>query len=313
MENKLISVVVPIFNEEENIASFYIKLISVLEGNGAVFEILFINDGSTDNSAQELEKLAVDNRVKIIELSRNFGKEAALSAGIKEASGEAAIMIDADFQHPVELIPQFIEKWQNGAEVVIGIRDKNKNQNVIKRCGSFLFYKIIKQISETEIISNETDFRLIDRAVIDAFNKLSEKNRVTRALIDWLGFKRDYIHFEANERANGRAGYSLLKLIRLAFNSFVSLSLLPLRLAGYLGLFIIITVGAFGFYVFLGKYIFQWAFAASFSGPAQLAILITFLVGVILSSLGLTALYVAHVYDEVLGRPLYIVRQNKNK
>src|SRR5680860_529555 len=313
MENKpLISIIVPIYNEAENISEFFVSLRKILTGLAEKYDwkIIFIDDGSSDSSAVELNKI-IDNRVQVIEFSRNFGKESALSAGLAQAQGEVAIMIDADFQHPMELIPEFIRKWEAGAEVVIGIRNSNKKAGWVKRAGSFLFYKIISRISSVEIIRNETDFRLLSREVIDAFNRLTEDNRMTRALIDWLGFKRDYVYFEANERMNGHAAYNIYKLISLALNSFVSLSLLPLRLAGYLGILIIFTVGPFGLYVLLGKYIFDWHYAASFSGPAQLALLITFLVGVILISLGLVALYVAHIHREVLRRPLYVIRKRK--
>jgi dolichol-phosphate mannosyltransferase len=313
-KDPLISIIIPIYNEAANIPAFFVSLSKILVATpGYSWEIIFINDGSQDGSALELEKISRESNngreVKIIEFSRNFGKEAALSAGLKAARGAAALMVDADFQHPLELIPELIRKWAAGAEVVIGVRDKNKKAGLIKRAGSFLFYKIIRHISKVEMQPNETDFRILDRLVIDAFNGLQEKNRMTRALINWLGFRREYITFTANERADGHAGYSIGKLIRLAMNSFVSLSLLPLKLAGYLGIFIVVTDGPFGFYVFLGKYIFDWPYAESFSGPAQLALLITFLVGIVLTSLGLVALYIAHIHNEVLDRPLYIIRK----
>ena len=166
----------------------------------------------------------------MVSFSRNFGKEAALTAGLNLASGNAAIMIDSDFQHPIELIPEFITKWEAGTEVIIGIRKTNKKAGFIKRTGSFIFYKIIHKISAVNITPNETDFRLVDREVINAFKRLKETNRMTRALIDWLGFKRDFIYFEARERTNGCARYSLIKLTGLAVNSFVSLSLMPLQI-----------------------------------------------------------------------------------
>jgi len=313
MENKsLISIIVPIYNEEENIPEFFMAIKKILANleEKYDFELVFIDDGSRDTSLKELRKIENGN-VRVLEFSRNFGKEAALSAGLKEARGEAAIMIDADFQHPMELIPEFITKWEAGAEVVIGIRKRNKKAGFVKNAGSFIFYKIIKKISAVNMIPGETDFRLVSREVIEAFNKLSESNRMTRALIDWLGFKRDFIYFEANERLNGCATYKVSKLISLAFNSFVSLSLFPLKLAGYLGIFIIFTVGPFGLYLIFGKYIFDWAYASSFSGPAELAFLLTFLVGTILCSLGLIALYIAQIHHEVLGRPLYIIRKRK--
>lgn len=323
MENKtLISIIVPIYNEAENIPGFFgsIKKILMTLEDRYRWEIIFIDDGSTDSSVGELKKIGnseiyinENKPVNILEFSRNFGKEAALSAGLHEARGEAAIMIDADFQHPMELISDFIRKWEEGAEIVIGIRKTNRKAGLIKRAGSFLFYKIISNISSVSIIPNETDFRLINREVIEAFNGLNESNRMTRALIDWLGFKRDYIYFEANERANGHAGYNFMKLVALALNSFVSLSLFPLKLAGYLGLLIIFTAGPFGLYIIIGKYLAHWAYPSSFSGPAQLAFLITFLVGIILTSLGLIALYIAHIHSEVLRRPLYILRERKNR
>ncbi|MFA5155475.1 MAG: glycosyltransferase family 2 protein [Patescibacteria group bacterium] len=318
-EPTLISIIVPVYNEAGNLSNFFASLSDVLRGlNGYQWELIFVNDGSSDGSGKELDKISGANKsvdpdgrltIKILEFSRNFGKEAALTAGLNAASGAAALMIDADFQHPLELIPRFIDKWAMGAEVVIGVRSKNNKAGWIKRAGSFLFYCIIRRISRLDMRPKETDFRILDRQVIDAFKALPEKNRMTRALIDWLGFRREYLEFAANERADGHAGYSLGKLIHLAMNSFVSLSLLPLKLAGYLGLFIIFTDGPFGFYIFLGKYVFDWSYAESFSGPAQLALLITFLVGIVLTSLGLVALYIAHIHNEVLGRPLYIIRK----
>ncbi len=267
MENKpLVSVIIPVYNEAENIPIFFTTLMKVLLplADKYDWEIIFVDDGSRDSSVAELRKLT-DSRVRIVEFSRNFGKEAALSAGLNQARGASAIMIDADLQHPVELIPEFLKKWEAGAEVVVGIRKTNRRAGVVKRVGSCVFYKIMRRISAVEIKPNETDFRLVDREVIDAFNRLTETGRMTRALINWLGFKRDYIYFEANDRTNGRAGYGFSKLVALALNSFISLSLLPLKLAGYLGVFIVLAVGIFGFYVLIGKYIFEWAFPSFFS------------------------------------------------
>ena len=335
---KTISIIVPIFNEEKNIPPFFDALKEVLKKIEIAPEIIFVNDGSTDGSQKILEKIAADSKmslatgvlitgagyngqnihedrdihVKVIEFSRNFGKEIAITAGLNKCTGEAAIMIDADFQHPLELIPEFISKWEQGAEVVIGIRRKNKSCGWVKSWGSFLFYRILNNISGIGLVPNATDFRLLDRQVIDEFNKFTERQRMTRALIAWLGFKRDYIYFEAAARINGRASYNIRKLVSLAMNSFVSLSLVPLKWAGYLGVLIVATVGPFGLYVLIGKYLAHWAYPASFSGPAQLAFLITFLVGIVLCSLGLVALYIAHIHNEILDRPLYVIRKEKN-
>jgi dolichol-phosphate mannosyltransferase len=313
MENKpLISVIIPVYNEAENIPRFFVDLAGTLANLDEKYnwEMIFIDDGSTDSSVTELNKLT-DSRVHVLEFSRNFGKEMALTAGLNQTRGDLAIMIDADFQHPMFLIPEFIKKWEAGAEVVVGVRQKNNDNGLIKKIGSILFYKIIKRISEVALVPNATDFRLLDRQVIDEFNKFPERQRMTRALISWLGFKRDYVYFEAGARTRGQAGYNIRKLITLAVNSFVSLSLIPLKWAGYLGLLIIFTVGPFGLYILLGRYLFAWTYPMSFSGPAQLALLITFLVGIVLCSLGLVALYVAHIHNEVLGRPLYIIRKKK--
>ena len=277
------------------------------------FEFIMINDGSRDGSQVFLEQLVgQDERFKPLEFSRNFGKEMATTAGLNFCSGDAAIMIDADLQHPIELIPDFIKKWEAGSDVVVGVREANQGEGMIKKFGSYCFYKIINSISNLNIMPAATDFRLIDRQVIDQFNLLPEKNRMTRALIDWLGFRREYIYFKAGGRASGQASYNFIKLLRLAVNSFVSLSLFPLRLAGYLGILIMLLSGVLGLFILIGEYIFHWPFASSFTGTAQLAILLVFLVGLILICLGLMALYIANIHDQVLGRPNYVVRKKRN-
>ncbi|HEX8974668.1 MAG TPA: glycosyltransferase family 2 protein [Patescibacteria group bacterium] len=309
---KKISIIIPAYNEEKNIGPIFAKLGSVLRPleSKYAFEILFVNDGSRDNTIGEIEKLAnAYGNVKYIDFSRNFGKEIATTAGINRCSGDACLMIDADLQHPVELIPDFIKKWEDGADVVVGIRKQSKSDSWIKISGSKLFYKILNSIAEVEIAPGSTDFRLLDRVVIDEFNRFTERNRMTRALIDWLGFRRTYIYFNANERLHGTASYSFWKLVKLAFNSFVSLSILPLKLAGNIGIFITLVSGAAGFYILLGKYFFHWHFASTFSDAENLAIFIVFLVGIILMSLGLIALYIANIHGEVIERPMYVVRK----
>ena len=311
---KLISIVIPVYNEEENIPLVYEKIKEVSEKlSNYDWEIIFIDDGSTDNSENILEEMAKNNPlVKYIQFSRNFGKEMALSAGLDAANGDAVFMIDADLQHPVEFMPEFIEKWQNGVEVVIGVRNKNKGEGLVKKLGSFLFYKIMNAIGETKIIPRATDYRLLDKKVVLAFRRFTEHGRMTRGLIAWLGFKRDYIYFDANERINDQPGYSNIKLTKLALSSIVAHSLFPLKFAGYLGLLITFLFGTAGFLLLVGKYIFNNSLAMSFSGPAQLAILIIFLVGLILACLGLVALYIANIQAEVVNRPNYVIRKKKN-
>ena len=305
---KIISLVIPVFNEAANIDRLYQEIVKNTEKLSYEWEIIFVDDGSTDDSARKLEVMSRNNPVvKIIELSRNFGKEAATTAGIFNCRGQACIMMDADLQHPPQIIPQFLQKWQEGAEVIIGVRNKTEHQPYLKKIGSLLFYKIINVIAETKIKPHATDFRLIDRVVIDAFQGLQEKNRMTRALIDWLGFRREYVSFTAPARAGGMPSYAFVKLLRRAVNSFVSLSLFPLRLAGYTGIVIIIISAFLGGFMLFDRYL--GGNLRNFTGTAFLAIVILLLVGIILVCLGLIALYIAHIYTEVVNRPLYVVRK----
>jgi len=307
-QEKTISLIIPIYNEEKNIPILYETVKKVINNTSYSWELIFVNDGSADKSIFELKKIRnIDNRVKIIDFSRNFGKEIATTAGINNCHGDACMMIDADLQHPVELIPEFLKKWEEGAEVVVGVRKKNKGEGWVKKFGSYFFYKIINRISDMEIVSQATDFRLLDKEVINEFNKMTERNRMTRALIDWMGFKRQYISFEANERLHGEASYSFWKLLRLAFNSVISFSLFPLRIAGYLGIFITLISGLLGLFIFITKYVMG---SMEFSGPAILAVVTLFLIGIVLICLGLIALYIANIHGEVSNRPLYIIRKS---
>ena len=310
---KVISIIIPAYNEQENVSLVAKAIKDVFQNiQNYNYRILFVDDGSTDNTLQKIKELsAQDNHICYLEFSRNFGKEIATTAGIQHCQGDACIMVDADLQHPVDLIPKFIAKWEKGADIVTGIREKNKNEGWIKKVGSYFFYKIINAIGDVKVVPRATDFRLLDKKVIKEYKRFTEKERMTRALIDWMGFKRDYIYFNANERANGEASYSKFKLLKLALNSFVSYSLFPLRLAGYLGFLIIFTFGPAGLFILVGKYFLNNSFAWSFSGPAQLAILLAFLIGIILVSLGLISFYIAAIHREVLNRPLYVVRESK--
>ena len=309
---KLVSLIIPAYNEEENIRPLYEKLREVIAKNSERYdyEIILVNDGSKDKTSAAIERVAEeDSRVRQVEFSRNFGKEIATTAGLTACKGDACMLLDADLQHPVELISEFLAKWEAGAEVVVGVRKKSKSDSWVKIFGSKLFYRLLNAIADTKVIPNATDFRLLDRVVIDEFNRFTETNRLTRGLIDWLGFKRAYIHFEANERLHGTASYSLVKLMKLAFHSFISLSLFPLKLAGYLGILITSISFVSGTYIFLGKYFFHWRFALTFSDAEDLAIFIVFLVGILLMSIGLISLYIANIHEEIIHRPLYIVRK----
>lgn len=304
---ELFSVVVPCFNEQANVMPFYQRLSKVLRKTGINYELVYVNDGSNDDTLSRLKKIASkDKSVEVINLSRNFGKEIATTAGIQHAKGQAILIIDGDGQHPPELIPEFIKKWQDGNKVVIGVRNTNSGEGVVKKYGSKLFYSLLNKISSVRAVPNSTDFRLIDSSVQEQFNLLTERSRSTRGLIDWLGFKSDYVYFDADPRSRGSAGYSFGKLMGLAINSFVSLSLKPLYFALYIGFFIL------PFSILLAllsatEMILGDPLNLRITGSAYLLMLMLFLVGVVLVSQGIIALYLSHIHTETQNRPLYIV------
>ncbi len=308
---KKVSFVLPVYNESASLEELFLRLKKVATSEtNYEFEYIFVNDGSSDNSLEKLVGLKNQNvNVRILDLTRNFGKELALAAGLVEAKGEAVVMLDVDLQHPPELISQFLRRWEVGSEVVVGVRNKNKGEGLVKRFGSYLFYKIMGAIGESKIVPRTTDFRLLDKIVLEHFNKFTEHQRMTRGLIDWLGFKTDYIYFDADERKNGKAGYSFFKLLHLALSTFVSHSLFPLKLAGYLGLLITFFSGIFGLFILFERFVFNDPWGFHFSGPAMLATLTIFLIGIVLGCLGLVALYIGQIHAEVTNRPLYVVRK----
>jgi glycosyltransferase involved in cell wall biosynthesis len=314
MDRKLISIITPIYNEEKNIPIFYSEVNKVTKDLSYDFEVIFVDDGSRDRSTEVVKNLkATKVGIKLLELSRNFGKEIATTAGIEAATSDAAIVIDSDLQHPIEMIPQFIEKWEEGYDVVIGVRTVDAHANKIREWGSKMFYKILNYISETEIVPHTTDYRLIDKQVIEEFNRFTERKRITRGLIDWLGFSRAFIEFEAKERIHGKPAYTLKKLIALAIHSFTSHSLFPLRVAGYLGTFILITSGIAGVVIFINRYIMNDSWGWNITGTAMLAVILLFLIGLVLACLGLMALYIANIHGEVTNRPLYVLKRRTKK
>lgn len=309
MKKKLISIVIPVYNEEATLGATYSSLLGVLHKQSAYdFEVIIVNDGSSDNTSSIAEDLK-DKTIgtTYIEFSRNFGKEPATSAGINESRGDAVLMVDADGQHPVEMIPNFIEEWRKGYQVVVGVRSANKGEGFIKRVGSTVFYKILNAITDGNTVPSSTDFRLIDRQVVDEFNKLTERGRITRGLIDWLGFKRTYIEFTANERVGGEAAYSVKKLARLALHAFVSQSTKPLQAVGLLGIIIMLLSFLLGVSLIFEKYVLSDPMNLGISGTAFLAIFLTFLVGIVLACQGLLSLYIESIHNETQNRPLYII------
>lgn len=310
----LVSVVVPAYNETEGIVQFHKKLLTpALEKIGKKYEIIYVNDGSKDDTLKKLTSIASkSNNVKIVNLSRNFGKEIATTAGIFHASGDATIILDADGQHPPAIIKDFIKKWEEGAQVVVGIRNKEKHEGVIKSVGSKLFYSLFNKASGAHIIPRSTDFRLIDKDVREEFLKFTEKNRITRGLIDWLGFDRDYIYFDSPERIAGEASYKTSQLIRLASNSFVSLSLKPLFLFGRIGFAITLLSLLAGLFIIIEQFVLGDPWSLNFTGSAMLGVFISFLVGLVLTSQGMIAIYLSHVHNQSQNRPLFIVNKRSS-
>ncbi len=303
-----LSIVVPVYNEEASLKAFHESLVKTLKTLDIKWNILYVDDGSGDETNAIIHHFGKDSvNVKLLSFSRNFGKENALSAGINQASGDAILTIDGDGQHPVELIPEFVAKWQAGAKVVVGVRANQSSPRMLKSVSSILFYKLFNRMSQNRLIPGSTDFRLIDAHVRTAFNDLHEQDRMTRSLIDWLGFKQDYVYFTSKDRLNGVPAYSNRKLTELALNSIISSTVLPLYLFGYLGIGITILSFGLGLVVFVEQIILEDPLSWQFTGTAMLGILTVFLVGLVLLSQGLLSLYVSQIHREAKRRPLYVI------
>ncbi len=306
-----IAVVVPIYQEEKNIIPLYNELEATTRTlAGIQFEYVFVNDGSKDNSLLELRSLASrDQKVKIINLSRNFGKEIALTAGVDSVDCDAVICMDADLQHPPALIPRLIELWKEGNDVVAAIRVGMEGQPLLRRIGSFGYYWLMSRITKLDMAEKSTDFRLCDRKVIEAFHQFTEKNRLFRGIIDWLGFKKAYIEFKAPARMDEKISYSYSKLWQLAINSITSFSLFPLKLITYLGAIIAFGASVLLIWMLVADFLFSFS---HFTPLAIFVVINTFLMGIVLMGLGLIALYIGTIHTEVINRPLYIISDRIN-
>ncbi|MEI9913995.1 MAG: glycosyltransferase family 2 protein [Candidatus Saccharibacteria bacterium] len=314
-ENKiLLSVVIPAYNEAEGLETFNGELIKyVKEAVGGSYEIIYCNDGSSDNTAEIVSKWhKSDPRIRLVSLTRNFGKEYSLLSGISVAKGDALLMIDGDGQHPVELIPEFVKIWQKGAKVVVGVRKDNGNESTFKNLGSKSFYFIFNKLTSQHLVPSSTDYRLIDKSVQRAFLDMPETGRITRGMIDWLGFSTEHIYFDAKPRKYGSVGYSNRKLLGLAANSFVSLTPRPLYIFGYLGILITAASLVLGVAVLIEQIILNDPLHWRFTGTAMLGILILCLVGIVLMSQGILSLYVSNINNQSKGRPLFVVDYEKS-
>lgn len=311
-KNPFISIIIPAYNESENIQWHHKEIQKYLQANNLRYEIVYVNDGSSDDTLQILKTIVKEStNTRFISFSRNFGKESATAAGIAKARGDVALIIDADGQHPIELLGTFLQKHREGYEVVAGVRQSNSGEGVVKRYGSKLFYALLKIVSGKSGVAGSTDFRLIDRKVMDAFNDMTERNRVTRNLIDWLGFKRIEIPFAAHARHAGDATYSVRKLFSLALNGIISHTTRPLKLIAALGGIISILSALALVGMVTDKYILGDPLGLEITGVAIVAVFISFLIGIVLICQGLLALYLESVYHETQNRPLYVISEEE--
>src|SRR3569623_1037854 len=300
-----LSIVAPAYNEERNLPAFLAAMIPVLESIGETFEIIFVNDGSRDGTLGMLAAAASqDPRIKVIAIARNIGKAIALSAGLAHASGQAVIPIDCDLQHPPELIPAFVAKWREGYDMVIGVRSKRDEEGWLRRNLSQTYYKVMRFMTSVEIPPNAGDFRLLDRKILDIINKMPERHRFMKGIFAWPGFNVASIEFQARQRANETTStWSFFKLWRFALDGLFSVSTAPLKLWTYIG---VLAAGG-GFVYLLVTLIQKLFFGITMPGYASLLIVVLFFSGLLLISNGIQGEYIARIFEEVKGRPLYVV------
>ena len=303
---KKISIVIPAYNEEGNLMPVYQRIKSVFENmQGYSFEIIFVNDGSRDNTQSRLEEMALDfPEIKYIEFSRNFGHQPAVKAGMDYADGNVIISMDGDLQHPPELIPQMVKKWEQGYDIVYTIRSYPKEISYFKRKTSDLFYRFLSQISDIDLTNGGgSDFRLIDASVAQVMKNLKEDDLFLRGLTSWMGFKQTGIEFVAGERFSGQSSYDLKKMLKFAFTGITSFSVKPLYLATYLG-FIFSSLSL----LYIPYVLYAFLTKTEISGWASLIMTIVFFGGVQLIILGILGIYLGKIFKQVKGRPNYIIR-----
>lgn len=308
---KKISLVIPMYYEEKVVEECYKRVKSNLEKiEDYRYEIIFINDGSKDKTLEILEGIAKeDNNVKIISFSRNFGHQAAVTAGLQYVTGDAIIIIDADLQDPPELIPDMIKLWEDGNEVIYGKRKSREGESAFKLFTAKMFYKTLNALSDVEIPKDTGDFRLVDRKVVDTINELPEHNKFLRGLFSWVGYKQIPFEYERKERFAGETKYPLKKMLKLASDGIISFSTKPLKIVGVLGMISIIISIVLLIYALI-SYVFNLNNLSA--GWTSIMVAITFFAGVQLMSIWIIAEYVGRIYDETKQRPQYIIDKKIN-
>lgn len=300
-----ISVIIPVLNEEKNIPVLYKRLVKNLANHK--HEIIFVNDGSSDNSRREIDKLrTTDKSVKLINFSRNFGHQMAITCGIDYATGDAIIIIDADLQDPPEIIPKMIEKWQKGFDVVYGIRKSREGENIFKTGSASIFYSLINALSRTKIPENVGDFRLISAKVAVILRQTREYQRFLRGMISWVGFEQTGVEYERQGRYSGHSKYSTISMLKFAADALLSFSFFPLRIASILGL---LTAAGAIIYIFYTFYLTSGG--TTVKGWSSTIVIVAFLGSIQLISIGIIGEYLGRIYEEIKRRPLYIIESTK--
>ncbi|NLU07609.1 MAG: glycosyltransferase family 2 protein [Clostridiales bacterium] len=304
------SVVVPLYNEEMVIDESYKRLKKIMDTTSESYEIIFVNDGSLDKTREKAEKIcSQDVNVKLVNFSRNFGHQPAITAGMRTSSGKAVIVIDADLQDPPEVMLKMIEKWKQGYDVVYGKRIKRECESFIKKFTAGAFYRILKSMTSIDIPVDTGDFRLIDRKVCDVLNSLPERNRYVRGLVSWIGYRQTYVEFVRQERFAGDTKYPLKKMFKLAFDGITSFSYKPLVISGYLG-----GVSFLAGMIMLVKDLVDFAAKGLKLVNFQFLLSVDLIMfGIVLSCMGMIGQYIGRIFDECRGRPNYIIENIVNK
>ena len=308
---KKISVVIPMYYEEEVAQECYSKMTQVLLNiKDYDYEIICVNDGSKDKTLPILEKIAEeDKKVKVISFARNFGHQCAVTAGLKYVTGDAIVIIDADLQDPPELIPEMLKLWEEGNEVIYGKRKTREGESKFKLLTAKMFYNTLNALSDVDIPKDTGDFRLVDRKVVDVINSLPEHNKFLRGLFSWVGFEQKAFEYERKERFAGKTKYPLKKMLKLASDGIIGFSSKPLKIVGGLGIITICISFIILIYAIL-SFAFKWNQLAP--GWTSLMVATTFFSGVILISLWMIGEYISRIYDETKGRPQYIINKEIN-
>lgn len=301
-----LSVVVPVYNEADGLAAFWARLAPVLDTLGLASEVIFVDDGSSDATLAQLVSLRhADRRVKIVSLSRNFGKEIALSCGLDHVEADAAVPIDADLQHPPEVIRELVAKWREGSDIVIALRNDRDTDGAARRLASWLFHRVFARLSNVAVTRDAGDFRLLARPVIDALRSLPERTRYMKGLYAWVGFRQSIVGYDVGARSAGRSRFRFWRLWTLAVDAITSFSAVPLKIWSFVGLLIALAAFGYGGY-FVVRTLLR---GVDVPGFASLIVIMLALGGLQLLSLGIIGEYLGRIYDEVKARPLYIVRR----